>query len=196
MKIYTLALLMILGPQAHAQVAFAPSYATVFHFSDGIGKPQITLDRVQATYMGNSWVRPCGSENHDYTCLDSTLLRTEWLPNPFNEGSIQFSMNPPQTLGQGILINPDISPPFAAACDSSDDGTVKNCKIIEGHTLDEVVNLLLKSADRQHEADLEDQKNAIAGWKNAINIADRCVTSMRRFANDLTPKPQHKTAAH
>lgn len=49
---------------------------------------------------------------------------------------------------------------IAMTCETKDDGTVENCVINKGHTLDEVVNLMMKESD-QSESYWRDRYNAL-----------------------------------
>jgi hypothetical protein len=64
------------------------------------------------------------------------------------------------------------TPPLMT-CATADSNKVKDCKIADGHTLDEVINYLLKSQAAQYDSDMKEKKEILDEWDDSLDVANK-----------------------
>lgn len=79
-------------------------------------------------------------------------------------------------------------------CGGSEDGQVKNCKIEEGHTLDEAINNLLESNKQQQKYQDERYRHLVNEYSELLDSYKQYIQSVKgalaAIREALHPKPQ------
>jgi len=99
-----------------------------------------------------------------------------------------ISIVPPATTGTLEFRNVQIPEPLLT-CRIANEGTPIGCVITKGHTLDEVVGVMMKQMKSDADRNNEERKDLLNHLDAILKVAEDCVMSHRTPAHKSTAPP-------
>lgn len=91
---------------------------------------------------------------------------------------------PPLTFGPPGTINfaSNDSSKLIAWCDTGEDGRATQCRLVDGATLEQLMQSILDEMRRQNDAHVAEEDRLMKGWNDALKLATKINAALCRCA--------------